>query len=120
MTITATPTQIETTTVEVIPGTSVNITNKAEVRDALKRIKTLKALEAAGAAAERERKALEAEVVRPAFGTAESLIVLGQTVAKLSSERVSHKYDTATLLLGWPDVHEAIHSEVPYRFVNYS
>lgn len=117
MTTTAT---IESTTVTVIPGTSVNITNNKVARDAVTRIKELKALEAAGAAAERERKALEAEVLEPIFGTAETLVILGQNVVKRSSERTTHLYDTKTLEGAWPEAYTAIHSVKKYRFNTYA
>lgn len=95
---------------------SINITNKPELRDALARITELKAIERAGAAAERERKALEADL-RAEMGEAETIIVRGNVVAKLSSVRSTHKYDTELLKAGWPEAFEAVHSVSTYRYL---
>lgn len=95
---------------------SLNITNKPEMRDALARIAELKEIERAGAAAERERKALEADL-RADMGDAETLIVRGNVVAKLSSQRNAHVYDYAMLLEAFPEAYDAVHSLKPYRFL---
>lgn len=95
---------------------ALNITNKPELRAAFERIAELKEIERAGAAAERERKALEADL-RAEMGDAETLVIRGNVVAKLSSPRNAHVYDYALLIEAFPECYEAIHSLKPYRFL---
>ena len=109
----ATATKSTKSTADVM---SLNITNKPELRDALKRITELKAIERAAAAAERERKALEADL-REQMGDAETLVVRGNVVAKLSSERTTHLYNYDLLVQAFPEAYTAVHSERKYRFL---
>ena len=108
-------------TVTLTPAPVKNVTNDKAVRAAIKRAKELKAIEQAGEAAKRERKALEESTIFPAFAEAgaEELIILGQTAAKLSSVRTTNLYDYKTLLNVFPEAHKAIHSVSHYRFITY-
>jgi len=103
-----------------IPGiVNVNITNKPEVIAAAERIAYLKTLEAAGAAAEVERKALEAEVIRPALGESPKGIVRG--IAAITQHKGSSLIvDTATLKLKHPAIWAEIASHRPYTYFKYN
>ncbi len=98
---------------------TVNVTNKPELREALKRIGELKATERAGEAAKRERKALEESLIFPALeaANAETFTLRGNVIAKLSSERTTHLYDYDMLAKTFPEAYEAVHSVSKYRFL---
>jgi len=103
-----------TTTKSTTPG--LNVTRKPEIREKIARIVALKAIERAAAAAERERRALETEV-REAMGAELQIVLRGNVIAKLSSERTSHIYDYDLLRNAFPEAYEAVHSEKKYRFL---
>ena len=96
------------------PG--LNITNDAELIEKVQRIREYKTIERAAAAAERERKALEAEV-REAMGDESQIVVRGQVIAKLSSQRHSTIVDQKMLRDAFPEALSAVVSQKPYQFV---
>lgn len=96
------------------PG--LNITNDAELIAKVSRIRELKTIERAAAAAERERKTIEAEV-RAAMGDEAQIIVRGQVIASLSSQRHSTITDLETLKAAFPEAYARTVSQKPYRFV---
>lgn len=96
------------------PG--LNITNDAELIEKVQRIREYKTIERAAAAAERERKVLEAEV-REAMGGESQIVVRGQVIAKLSSQRHSTIVDQKTLREAFPEAWQAVVSHKPYQFV---
>lgn len=96
------------------PG--LNVTNDDALRVMVARHKELKEVERAAAAAERERKQIEAEL-RAAMGDEEQIVIRGVVVAKLSSQRHSVKTDLKTLELAYPEAYSAVVTKVPYKFV---
>lgn len=96
------------------PG--LNVTNDADLLAKVERIRSLKTIERAAAAAERERKDLEAEL-RAAMGDEEQIVVRGQVIASLSSQRHSTITDLDTLKTAFPEAYQAVVSQKPYRFV---
>lgn len=98
---------------------SVNITNMPEVVAAAKRAAELKAIEAAGKAAEAERKALEEDVIRPALAGATKAVLRGVVAFQLQGSSNSH-IDKDTLKAGWPEAFEACYVKTPYTFVKYN
>jgi F0F1-type ATP synthase membrane subunit b/b' len=96
------------------PG--LNLTNDAALLAKVERIRELKTIERAAAEAERERKVLEAEL-RSAMGDETQIVVRGQVIASLSSQRHSTIVDRETLKLAYPEAYAAVVSEKPYRFV---
>lgn len=98
---------------------SVNITNMPDVIAAAKRAAELKAIEAAGKAAEAERKALEENVLRPALGDAKKAVLRGVVAFQLQGSSNSH-VDKDQLMAGWPEAYEACYVKTPYTFVRYN
>lgn len=105
-----------------LPG-EVNITNNEVARDALETLRDLKRAERAGEKAKRTRKGnaknpgVEA-VIRELLVTPESvLVVAGQPVAKLSSERHIDVADMTLLAESFPEAYAACVSRVTYRNV---
>lgn len=96
------------------PG--LNITNDAELIAKVQRIRELKTIERAAAAAERERKGIEAEL-RTQMGVETQIVVRGQVIASLSSQRHSTITDLETLKLAFPEAFAKCVSQKPYRFV---
>lgn len=97
-----------------LPG--LNVTNDAVLLAKVQRIKELKTIERAAAEAERERKVIEAEL-RAAMGDEEQVIVRGQVIASLSSQRHSTITDLETLKLAYPEAYNKCVSKKPYKFV---
>ncbi len=95
----------------------VNITNNKAARALVERFKALKAIEKAAADAEKERKEVVEPALRAVLGDAPALIVLGQKVLKVSSERKTILWDHDALRDGWPEAFEAIRAESPYTFL---
>lgn len=96
------------------PG--LNVTNDEVLLAKVERIRSLKTIERAGAEAERERKSIEAEL-RDAMGVETQVVVRGQVIASLSSQRHSTIVDQSTLKLVFPEAFAACVSQKPYRFV---
>lgn len=96
------------------PG--LNVTNDADLLAKVRRISELKTIERAGAAAERERKQIEAEV-QAAMGDESQIVVRGQVIASLSSPRHSTIVDRKTLREVFPEAYARCVSEKPYRFI---
>jgi len=96
------------------PG--LNLTNDADLLAKVKRISELKTIERAGAAAERTRKALEAEL-REAMGTEEQIVVRGQVIASLSSLRHATVPNYDLMKLAYPEAYQACVTQKPYKFV---
>ncbi len=98
------------------PG--LNVTNNADLAAKIARVAELKAVERAAAAAERERKAIEAELMQSLAASGETQFVKrGIVVAKLSSLRHSTIIDRETLKSAFPEAYQAVVSEKPYRFL---
>jgi len=97
-------------------GARVNFTNKPEVIAALREIANLKAVEAEGKRAEALRKALEAEVVRPALGDASEGIIRGMVAVKVVKSQ-SRKVDNALLDEAFPEASAAVVSYVPFSYL---
>jgi hypothetical protein len=95
---------------------TINFTNDKDGLALIARRAELKQIEAAGVAAEKERKEVEA-AIRERMGDAETITVRGIVALKLSSERKTIKWDHDALKLGWPEAFDAIRSEHPYRFL---
>ena len=110
---------MSTATKTKAPADSVNITNKPDVIDAAKRAAYLKTVEAAGKAAEAERKMLEETILRPALGGASTAILRGVVAYKLQNSSNS-RIDGEKLIQGWPEAHAACYVKTPYTFVKYS
>lgn len=110
-TATATKTAVQTDT--------VNITNKPEVIAAAKRAAELKAIEAAGKAAEKERKQIEDEILRPALGNASKGILRGVVAFKLQPSSNSN-INRVKLAEAFPEAYEATYEKTPYTFFKYS
>jgi hypothetical protein len=96
------------------PG--LNVTNDADLLAKVKRIGELKTIERAGAAAERTRKVLEAEL-RAEMGDEEQIVVRGQVIASLSSLRHATKPDYDLMKSAFPEAYEKCVAKVPYKFV---
>ena len=96
------------------PG--LNITNDADLIAKVQRIREYKTIERAAAEAERKRKALEAEL-RAEMGDETQIIVRGQVIASLSSQRHSTLTDLDKLKTAFPEAYQAVVSQKPYRFV---
>ncbi len=106
---------MRTTTVKT-PG--LNITNKADLSAKLARVAELKQIERAAAAAESERKSIEAELQAALSAAGETQFVKrGIVVARLSSQRHSTILDRETLKSAFPEAYEAVVSKRPYRFL---
>ncbi|UDL16304.1 hypothetical protein SEA_ZOOMAN_333 [Microbacterium phage Zooman] len=99
---------------KTIPG--LNVTNDAELLAKVQRIRELKAVERAGAAAERTRKELEAEL-RLAMGSEEQIVVRGQVIASLSSLRHATKPNYDLMKSAFPEAYSQCVTQVPYKFV---
>ena len=99
---------------------SVNITNQPEVIAAAKRAAELKRIEKAGAAAKKEREALEETILRPALKGARYAILRGVKAYELSSPRSNSHIDKATLKAGWPEAYEATLVETRFDFLTYN
>ena len=97
------------------PG--LNITNDDALIADVKRIRELKTIERRAAAAERERKDILEPRLRVAMGEEDQVIVRGQVIASLSSQRHSTIVDLEKLKLAFPEAFQACVSEKPYRFV---
>ena len=116
--VTATPTRSSNRsgTRSNVPG--VNVTNNADLRGKLARVAELKHIERQGAAAERERKEIEADLQATLAAANQTQFVLrGTVVAKLSSQRHAQLYDYKLLQSTYPEAYAAIHSEKPYRYL---
>ena len=100
---------------KTLPG--LNITNDAELIELVQTIRERKTIERAGAAAERERKNDLEPKLRAAMGDESQIIVRGQVIASLSSQRHSTIVDLDKLKLAFPEAYAAVVSEKPYRFV---
>jgi hypothetical protein len=96
------------------PG--LNITNDAALLADVQRIRELKTIERAGAAAERERREIESRL-RADMGDETQIVVRGQVIASLSSERYSVIVDQKTLRETFPEAHAACVSHKPYKFL---
>ena len=96
------------------PG--LNVTNDDKLRAMAARHKELKHIERQAAAAERERKLIEAEL-REAMGDEEQIVIRDVVVAKLSSQRYSTIVDQKMLVEAFPEAANAVISQKPYRFV---
>lgn len=107
---------------QALPG-EVNITNNKDARAALDTLRTLKRAERAGAKATRERKGSGKNpgvesVIRGLLTTPESvLVVAGQPVANLSSERHIDVVDAEKLALAFPEAYAACVTRKYYRNV---
>ncbi len=105
-----------------LPG-EVNVTNNAEARAALDALRVLKRAERAGDKAKRERKGNAKNpgpeaVIRNLLSTPESvLVVAGQPVANLSSERYIDVPDLALLAESFPEAYAACVTRKFYRNV---
>lgn len=97
------------------PG--LNITNDQPLIDLVQAIREKKTIERAGAAAERERKDTLEPQLRAAMGDETQIVVRGQVIASLSSQRHSTIVDLEKLKLAFPEAYAAVVSEKPYRFV---
>lgn len=97
------------------PG--LNITNDQPLIDLVQAIREKKTIERAGAAAERERKDTLEPQLRAAMGDETQIVVRGQVIASLSSQRHSTIVDLDKLKLAFPEAYAAVVSEKPYRFV---
>lgn len=107
---------------QALPG-EVNITNNKEARAALDELRDLKRAERAGAAATRKRKGnsknpgVEA-AIRDLLATPESVLVIaGQPVANLSSERHIDVVDAEKLAQAFPEAYAACVTRKYYRNV---
>lgn len=98
--------------------TSLNITNKPEMIDALKRWAELKQIEAAAVKAKKEREALEAATIRPALGEAHEMILRGVVVLSESSLRHNTSIDQKALQEAWPEAYEATRKVTDYTFLS--
>lgn len=104
---------------QALPG-EVNITNNAEARAALEVLREQKRAERAGAKAKRERTAKGGSeaVIRDLLNTPEAvLVVAGQPVANLSSERHIDVPDLAKLAEAFPEAYAACVTRKYYRNV---
>ncbi len=97
------------------PG--LNITNDAELIADVQRIRELKTIERAGSKAERERKDVLEPKLRAAMGEETQIVLRGQVIASLSSQRSSTIVDLDKLKLAFPEAYAAVVSQKPYRFV---
>ena len=97
------------------PG--LNITNDQPLIDLVQAIREKKTIERAGAAAERERKDKLEPQLRAAMGDETQIVVRGQVIASLSSQRHSTIVDLDKLKLAFPEAYAAVVSEKPYRFI---
>lgn len=97
-------------------GTSVNITRNPEAMAALARLKELKAIEKAGAEAEKERKELIEPILRQTLGRAEFLVIRGINALKVQASSNS-KIDAETLKVAWPEAYAATYKSTPYTFL---
>lgn len=98
----------------------VNITNNAEARAALATLRVQKRAERDGAKAKRERTADDGSeaLIRELLSTPEAVIVIaGQPVAKLSSERHIDVPDLKKLAEAFPEAYEACVTRKYYRNV---
>lgn len=98
---------------------SVNITNMPEVIAAAKRAAELKAIEAKGKEAEKERKELEDNIIRPALAGASKAVLRGVVAFQLQKSSNSH-VDKDKLSAGWPEAYQACYVKTPYTFVKYN
>lgn len=98
---------------------SVNITNMPEVIAAARKASELKAVEAAGKAAEKERKELEESVIRPALAGATKAILRGVVAFQLQASSNSG-INAADLLAMFPEAHAACYRKTPYTFLKYN
>lgn len=104
---------------QALPG-EVNITNNKEARAALDVLREQKRSERAGAKAKRERTAKggSESVIRGLMANADSvLVVAGQPVANLSSERHIDVPDLAKLAEVFPEAYAACVTRKYYRNV---
>lgn len=104
---------------QALPG-EVNITKDAEARAALDLFREQKAREADGAKAKRERTASGGteSILRDRLGSEGSVLVVnGQPVAKVSSERHTVKVDMELLAATYPEAYAACVAKVPYTFI---
>lgn len=99
---------------KTLPG--LNITNDAALIEKVQRIREYKTIERAAAEAERKRKVLEAEL-RAEMGDETQIVVRGQVIASLSSQRHAVVTDLKTLQSAFPEAFQACVSQKPYRFV---
>lgn len=97
------------------PG--LNITNDQAALDLVQAIREKKTIERAGAAAERERKDTLEPQLRDLMGDETQIVVRGQVIASLSSQRHSTIVDLEKLKLAFPEAYAAVVSQKPYRFV---
>lgn len=100
---------------KTLPG--LNITNDAELIELVQTIREKKTIERAGAAAERERKNELEPRLKDAMGDETQIVVRGQVIASLSSQRHSTIVDLEKLKLAFPEAYAAVVSQKPYRFV---
>lgn len=106
--------------VPAVAGKTVNITNNAEARAALARLKELKAAESAGAAAKREREKTVEPLLRALLGDASEFIVRGVVAAKVSSPRSNTHYDAELLAKAFPEAEVACRVTTNYNFITVS
>lgn len=99
---------------------SVNITNKPEVIAAAKRAAALKVIEKAGAAAKKEREALEDTILRPALAGKRYAILRGVKAYELSSQRSNSHIAKDELLQGWPEAYAATLRTTYFDFLTYN
>lgn len=104
---------------QALPG-EVNITNNPEARAALDQFRAQKARETDGALAKRERTAEggSESILRDALGENGSVLVVnGQPVVKVSSQRHNTTVNTALLATAFPEAYAACVTKVPYTFL---
>jgi len=106
----------------IVASDSLNITNNAPVLAAVKRIQELKQIERAAVVAEKERKALEADILAPLFDStgASALVVRGVTAVKRSDVITRVNIDGKALLEAFPEAYAATKKESTSRRYNYS
>ena len=109
-----------TSTKTTAPADSVNITNKPEVIAAARRAAELKALEKIGKDAEKERKALEETILRPALQGKRFAILRGVKAYTLSTPRENSHIDKDELLAAFPEAYAATLKKTPYTFLTYN
>jgi hypothetical protein len=101
------------------PKDAGNVTNKPDVLAAIKRAAELKSIEAAGKAAEAERKLLEATIIRPALGSAKFAILRGVKAVTVQGSSNSH-IDKDALRDAFPEAYAACYVSTPYTFLKYN